>query len=158
MKSQMFSFDIDKKELEELQNTLKKAVELPRRRITQAVRKAMKIPLVQAKYILRSVPDNYKMKFKDGNTWTKEDIIKNLYLKAEKSYSKDKKMYRLAIRDWRVDKYSNFVEFGYTNPRTGAVHQPTHFMRNSLDDTAPELSKEIINNIIKSLEELGLIE
>lgn len=158
MTKSMFTFELDKALLDDTLKDLKKAVELPRKNITKAVKEAMKFPLAEAKQILRSIPDNYKMKFDDGNTWTKQDIIKNLYLKAEKSSSKDKKVYRLGIRDWKVDLYANFVEFGYTNPKSGEQHVASQFMLDSLDNTADIVFDQTIARILQSLRETGLIE
>ena len=152
------TFELDKFTTEEVMKTLDKAIDLPRRQVTKIVKDAMKLPLNRAKYILRNAQHSYTMTFKDGNTWSKEDIIKNLYTKAEKSYSKDKKVFRLGIKDWRVDLYSNFPEYGYTNPRTKKQYPATHFMRNSLMETEKQVSEQIIGELTGALEKLGLIE
>lgn len=167
MKHQMVTFKIDDSLLKDTEKILKKAVDLPRRKITKIVKTAMHTPMAYAKYTLENAErsgmlftrDRYKMHFKnDGATWTTDDIIDNLFLKLERRGGKDKKVYRLGIRDWRVDLYANFVEFGFTNPRTGEVHNATFFMRDSLDETAGIVYDFITNQIIKELEELGLLE
>ena len=156
---QTFNFELDKKALEETMETLKKSVELPRRQITKTVKEAMKLPLEHAKYLLRSLPRDYTMTFEDGNTFTKQDIINNLYLKLERRGGKDKKVYQLLIKDPKVSNYAIFVEFGYYHNR-GVMqrHFDSQFMRKALDGTAPELSKEIIEGLTKLLEKLGMLE
>lgn len=142
---------LDTKELEKL---FKQAAELPRRRMTAAAKKGAKVALEESKKILNSNNDNYKMKFKDGNTWTKQDVIKNLTVKMEKGKRQHKRVAQITSKDWRVGLYSNFIEWGFTNPRSGEQHEALHFMRDGLTNSRKEVEKAVAEDLAKSLDKL----
>lgn len=148
------TFEIDKGSQKEFEQFLKKAAELPRKRLSHAAKEGAKISLEKTKDILNSNSDKYKMRFPDGNTWEKKDIEKNLTIKLEKGKRKQKRVARIKIKDWRVSKYSNFVEYGYTNPKSDEEHKALHFMRDGLTKTKNKVEDVMIEDLRKSLDKL----
>lgn len=133
---------------------LKQAALLPRRKMSSAAKAGAKVASNRSKEILRSNSDNYKIKFKDGNTWEKKDVIKNIGVKLEKGKRKHKRVARIGIRDWKVDLYSNFIEYGFTNPKTGESHTALHFMRDGLTQTKRQVEEAMLDDLRKSLDSI----
>lgn len=155
--AQIKSFGLDPQSKKEFEQFLKEAAEMPRRKLSHAATEGAKIALKKTEDILNASLDTYTMAFKDGNTWRKEDIIKNLVINLERGKNKSKRVAYIGISDWRVDLYSNFVEYGYTNPITGQYHVPTHFMRDGLTLTYEEVIERMLEDIRISLDSLKTI-
>jgi HK97 gp10 family phage protein len=133
---------------------LEQAVLLPRKRISHAAKAGAKVAMKQSKEILRNSRHSYTMKFKDGNTWTKQDILRNLTTKLEKGKRKQKRVAQVTIRDHRVASYANFPEYGYDNPITGEHYEATHFMREGLTQTKRQVENTMIEDLRQSLDQI----
>lgn len=150
MSKTFMTFEVDKGSVAEFEKMLKQAAELPRRRITHAVKEGARVALTESRNILRKAPHNYEMSFKDGNTWDKNDIIKSMGVYLEKGKRKQKRVARVGIRDWRVALYSNFVEYGVEKRNMPA----THFMYDGLTNKKRQVEDFMIEDLIKSLDKL----
>lgn len=151
--AQFSAFQLDKKSVKEFKKFLEEAAALPRKRISHAAKEGAKVAMSESERILRASQDNFKMAFKDGNTWSKDDIIKNLTVKLEKGKRKQKRVAQIGIKDSKVSLYSNFPEFGYTTIN-GVFHEGTHFMRDGLTNTRNEVEEVMIEDLRKSLDKL----
>jgi hypothetical protein len=132
---------------------LKQAAIMPRRAMSSAAKSGAKVAMERSKEILRNSSKNYKMKFEDGNTWEKKDIIRNLGVKLEKGKRKQKRVAQVTIRDNRVALYANFPEYGYEK-KDGTVYPATHFMREGLTQTKRQVEDAMLNDIAKSLDKI----
>lgn len=151
MKRAYTTFVVDTSRVE---NLLKEAAIAPRKVVSRAARAGARIAMKRSKEILRKAPHSYTMKFKDGNTWNKHDIIRNLTVRLERGKRKQKRVAQVRIRDWRVALYANFPEYGYTNPRTGKHYEATHFMREGLTQTRKQVEEIMLETIAKELDKL----
>lgn len=145
------TFVIDTSEVEEM---LKEAAIAPRKVVARAARAGARIAMERSKEILRKAPHSYTMRFKDGHTWSKQDIIKNLNVRLERGKRKQKRVAQVRIKDWRVALYANFPEYGYTNPRTGEHFEATHFMREGLTQARKQVEETMLETVAKELDKI----
>lgn len=136
-----------------MRKVLKQAVDLPMGEITKAVKKGAKLAQDEAERLLPK--SGYEMTFDDGAQYDPDDIRSNLYIRLEKSSRRQKRVARVGIKDWKVDRYSNFVEFGYHDKKNNYKYYPaTHFMRDGLTNVERQVNEEMVENLRESLDKL----
>jgi len=75
-------------------------------------------------------------------------------VKLERGKRKNKRVARIVFKDYRIGLYSNFPEYGYTNPKTGIHYEATHFMRDGLTFKRYAVEQAMLDDIKKSLDKI----
>jgi hypothetical protein len=138
--------------MDNLQKTIKKLGDLPQKCVSTAVRKAILIPKRAAKL----------------GGWIDQTgyMRKGIITKAEKTRVKGKKVYDVEMdpkmndvfvkmsKDGKRAYYPASQEFGFRT-RNGGYVPGFHFLRNSLEDNARKVEKEMVDVLSKEIDKLG---